>query len=254
MKREFTKPDWSQLLIDAVNVPGAFLSAYIAFHQFSTRNQVLARWQCLLNGLQIGPLASYNAWKEKGRQVKRGEKAIFLCMPLSRKKTNESTGEDEFFQFFDFKPHWFVYAQTEGEPLPETTTPDWNAEKALAGLEITAEPFQSLNGNTQGYAYERKIAINPMAALPHKTRFHEIAHVVLGHTSEGNLSDSDQTPKNLREVEAESVALICCESLGMPGTEFSRNYIQSWLQGGEIPAASASKIFTAADRILKAGQ
>jgi Zn-dependent peptidase ImmA (M78 family) len=43
-----------------------------------------------------------------------------------------------------------------------------------------------MNGNAQGYASPAKqIAINPVAALPHKTMFHELAHMVLGHTVEG---------------------------------------------------------------------
>jgi hypothetical protein len=58
--------------------------------------------------------------------------------------------------------------------------------------------------------------------------------------------------RNIREVEAESVALICCEALGLPGAEFSRGYIQHW--GSEIPEKSARRIFTAADKILKAGR
>lgn len=72
-----------------------------------------------------------------------------------------------------------------------------------------------MNGNTQGYpAPGKQIAINPVDALPHKTMFHELAHVVLGHTEEGQMSDDEQTPRNLREVEAESVALLCIARIG----------------------------------------
>lgn len=67
------------------------------------------------------------------------------------------------------------------------------------------------------------------------------------------MSDTERTPKNLREVEAESVALLCCESLGLPGAEFSRGYIQGWIEGDVIPERSAQKIFHVADQILKAG-
>jgi hypothetical protein len=54
-------------------------------------------------------------------------------------------------------------------------------------------------------------------------------------------------------VEAESVALLCLESLGMDGTEYCRGYIQNWLSGATIPERSAQRIFSAADKILKAG-
>jgi hypothetical protein len=78
--------------------------------------------------------------------------------------------------------------------------------------------------------------------------------VVLGHTQESSISDSERTPKNLREVEAESVAMLLCESLGLTGADFCRGYIQNWLDGEPIPEKSAQKIFGAADRILKAGR
>ena len=48
-------------------------------------------------------------------------------------------------------------------------------------------------------------------------------------------NDGDLTPRNLRECEAESVALLCCAALGLPGVEFSRGYIQNWWgQGNPI--------------------
>ena len=65
----------------------------------------------------------------------------------------------------------------------------------------------------QGYARQRTIAVSPVAALPFKTTIHELAHVCLGHTSEGEETDGEITPRNLRECEAEAVALLCCAAL-----------------------------------------
>ena len=99
-----------------------------------------------------------------------------------------------------------------------------------------------------------------MAQLPHKTLFHEAAHVVLGHTTDADFADTERTPKNLREVEAEAVALLCCEALSLEGAAYCRGYIQNWLypnvgwNGSGIPEKSAQKIFHAADRILRAGR
>jgi len=61
---------------------------------------------------------------------------------------------------------------------------------------------------------------------------------------EGRLVDSDLTPRNIREVEAESLALICCEALQLPGVEYARGYIQNWLSGEMISDRSAQKIFS----------
>ncbi len=65
--------------------------------------------------------------------------------------------------------------------------PEWDAERALAALDIEQIAFTETDGNCQGYAKKRQIAINPVAQLPHKTLFHEAAHVVLGHTTRSRL-------------------------------------------------------------------
>jgi hypothetical protein len=113
-------------------------------------------------------------------------------------------------------------------------------------------PFEMMNGNCQGYAKGRQIAINPLAQIPAKTTFHELAHIELGHTAEV-VHDSETLPRSRKEVEAEAGALLCLESLGMDGSEYCRGYIQNWLQGETIPERSAQRIFSAADKILKAG-
>ena len=119
---------------------------------------------------------------------------------------------------------------------------------------MTEVPFDALDGNVQGFARQRQIAISPVNPLPHKTTFHELAHVLLGHTSEGEQADSDITPRNLRECEAEAVALLCCAALDLPGTDYSRGYIQTWWgTSNPIPERSAQRILKVADQILKAG-
>lgn len=246
---------WATLLSEAVSKPGLISTAYSAFHGYSIGNQILALVQCQERGITPGPISTYPGWQAKGRQVRKGEKAITLCMPITAKRKAESEGEDDaLFVRFVFKPHWFCLSQTDGEPIEPIATPAWNRAQAIAALSITEAPFEHLNGNVMGYAKGREIAISLVNPLPHKTTFHELAHILLGHTSEGSFSDGEQTPRNLREVEAESVALLCCESLGLPGAEYSRGYIQNWLQGETIPERSAQKIFHAADQILRAGE
>ncbi len=139
-------------------------------------------------------------------------------------------------------------------------TPDWDAKRALAALAIDLIPFDSTDGNCQGFARKRQIAINPVAQLPHKTFFHELAHVTIGHTLESDFADTEKTPRNLREVEAEAVALLCCEALELEGGNYCRGYLQNWLyqsigyDASAIPEKSAQKIFRAADQILRAGR
>ena len=63
--------------------------------------------------------------------------------------------------------------------------------------------------------------------------FHELRSHSVAHSTEGDFADSETTPRNLREVEAEAVALLCCESLGLEGAEYCRGYMQNWLQPWE---------------------
>src|SRR5688572_3084714 len=105
---------WSELLKDAITKPGTIHAAYSAFHGYSLRNQILALVQCQARGIPPGPLACFNAWKDRGRYVKKGEKAIELCMPLSRKtkeKAEDGAETEGVTTFYAFRKNWFVLAQ-----------------------------------------------------------------------------------------------------------------------------------------------
>jgi len=268
MRPKRPAPDWAQLLVDAVNTPGVLSDAYRRFWNFSIGNQLLAMFECLGRGLQPGPIHTFKGWLDLGRYVKKGEKAITLCMPVrvkaKRKRGTPSAASDTKddsddapgrVTIFVFRPHWFVLAQTDGVPYIPTELPEWSEARSLWSLHIARVDFEHPNGNCQGYANGQSVAVSPVAALPHKTLFHELAHVVLGHTAESMMDDHDRTPKNLREVEAECVALICCATLERPGVSECRGYIQHWLGGSTpIPERSVQRIFKTADAILRAGR
>jgi hypothetical protein len=248
-----------QLLEEAVTKPGTLMKAYSLFWNYSLGNQILALIQANRRGITLGPIASFNRWKELGRYVKRGEKAIELCMPVTCQRTVKEEGTDGneaeteiTFKRFVFRRNWFMLSQTDGAEFQIPAIPAWDRARALHALNVQEIPFEMMNGNCQGYAKGRQIAVNPVAQMPAKTTFHELAHIELGHTSEA-VHDSETLPRNLKEVEAESVALLCLESLGMDGAEYCRGYIQNWLQGSTIPERSAQRIFAAGDKILKAG-
>jgi antirestriction protein ArdC len=242
---------------------GRILEAYSRFHGYSLGNRIAALHQCTARGIQPGPIATFPRWKELGRHVKRGEHAIVLCQPVTVKDRNaEETAAaaetpEQVHTVFIWRPHWFVLSQTDGAELAADAfaAPLWEKTRALAALEIVETTFSEMDGNVQGYARGRAIAINPLAQLPLKTLFHETGHVILGHTDRNALTaDGERLSANLREVEAESVALLCLESLQLPGSEFCRGYIQNWYgTGNPIPEQSAQRIFKAADTILRAG-
>ncbi len=252
-----TPQAFAELLQNAVNEPGTLSQAYQQFHHYSLGNQLLAMVQCHERDLPPGPMATFPRWKELGRHVKRGQKALTLCMPLTIKRQNDQNDavDVEVFTRFVYRSRWFVLAQTEGEALPVPSVPTWDEGQALSTLDITEVPFEATDGNTMGYARDRCIAMNPLNPLPYKTRFHEVAHVLLGHTTEGVQSDGEVTPRNLRECEAESVALLCCAALELLGADECRGYVQHWWgQGHAIPERSAQAVLKVADQILKAGE
>lgn len=246
--------NFSELLEKATTEPGIINKAYSAFHNYSVSNQWLAYFQCMIRNIPIGPIATYKAWNEKGRYVKSGEKAIELIMPVTRKATKIKDGQEEEITYAQFIPrrYWFALSQTAGNDIPLEPVPGWNKDKALESLNITETTFDRVNGNIQGYASERKIAVSPIAAMPHKTMFHEIAHVLL-HTGE-MAADSKELPRNEKELEAEGVAMICCAILNLPGIEEARGYIQNWYgQGSTIPEKVARRIIATANKIITAG-
>ncbi len=244
---------WESVLHRAIMTPGLIHEAYHRFYAYSLRNQLLAITQCWDRGLAPGPLATYKQWDALGRHVMRGQKAITLCVPITTKRpTDETLAPDDDTvwgrMYFVYRSRWFVLAQTDGQLYEPISTPTWHEERALTALGIRRIPFDHHDGNTQGYATsQREIAINPVAALPHKTLFHETAHLLLEHNKD------DKIPHALREVEAEGVALLCCEALNLNGSEYARGYVQHYLKDGQLTTATAQRIITTAQRIINAG-
>lgn len=56
-----------QLLEEAVSKPGTLMKAYSLFWNYSLGNQILALFQANQRGIPLGPIASFNRWKELAR-------------------------------------------------------------------------------------------------------------------------------------------------------------------------------------------
>jgi len=252
-------PKWSDLLKDAVNKPGTISKAFSQFHRYSIGNQLLAMWQCAWREITPGPIGTYTTWQKLGRQVKKGQRAIVLCMPITFKKAIKVKDEDgnehddeAVISTFVYRPYWFVMSQTDGDDLTFAPIPGWDRDRALAALGIEIVDFDMTNGNILGYAKEHAVAISPLAPHPENVLFHEIGHIELGHTS-ANLDQAQS--RNEIEMEAESVNLILSESLGIGDPAESRGYIQNWFgKGNPISEKNARRIFSAVDKILAAGR
>ena len=122
-----TAPQFAELLSRALTEPGVVSRAYSAFHGYSLGNQILAFVQCAERGILPGPIATFMGWKDKGRYVRKGEKAIVLCLPVTCKRqpadqpqpaeAAEPGAESPAGTYtrFVYRPNWFVLSQTDGQ-------------------------------------------------------------------------------------------------------------------------------------------
>ena len=166
---------FADLLQSAVHEPGILSQAYQPFYNYSLGNQLLAMAQCHEREIQPGPINTFPGWKALGRHVRKGERAITLCMPITVKSRDSADAADtdrddpdepEVFTRFVYKSRWFVLSQTEGEPLPAPEIPAWDRDRALDALDVREIPFEHTDGNCLGFARERSIAVNPVNPLP----------------------------------------------------------------------------------------
>src|SRR5205809_7144825 len=117
---------FADLLASAVTEPGTISAAYRQFYNYSLGNQLLAFSQCIGRKIQPGPLATFMGWKEKGRHVRKGAKALTLCQPVTVKRTREQDDDSadvNVFTRFVYRPYRFVLAQPEGQDLPTAILP-----------------------------------------------------------------------------------------------------------------------------------
>ena len=87
--------DYERAVKEALTEPGKIYAAYQTFWQYSSSNQILAMWQLG----KAEPISTCPGWKRIGRNVKKGE-AIALLMPVTGRKIDEESGEEQRRMFF----------------------------------------------------------------------------------------------------------------------------------------------------------
>ena len=214
-------------------------------------------------------VAAYGKWKQLGRQVEKGQTGISILAPVTY-KTNQvleidKPATDEFgnklynpdgtektekiekpMTGISFKKVTiFDVSQTTGKELPDPVkelTGDvdtarkeavFAALKKVTGIDIE---FKDIKGGAKGfYSSEQKrivIQSGMSDAQTLKTAFHETAHSLLHDPKQGVLTA--KSPRNEKEVQAESVAFIVAEKFGMDTSEYSFPYIASWSNGKQL--------------------
>src|SRR4051812_27502147 len=150
----------------------SYLDVQARFHHYSPGNVALI----LAQYPDATQVAGYNAWLRMHRYVKRGERAIKIIVPMTKKVKTENDEEDR--KLFFGVGNVFDYSQTDGEDLPRVEVPVLSGEEGadlyerlvqVVGaeqLELKAGDPETMRGEQMGYysPRERLIVVreNPM--------------------------------------------------------------------------------------------
>lgn len=219
-----------------------YLGAMARFHRYSFNNVMLIYTQ----REDASHVAGFHAWRKLNRFVRKGEKGILILAPMIFKHAEtESAKADEEKTILRFKAAYvFDLAQTDGEPLPEFASvhgdPADHLERLkqfVAGRGISLEYSESI-APARGVSRGGSIALLPglSPADEFSVLSHEIAHEML-HRGERRTS----TSKTVRETEAEAVAFVVCQSIGLETGTAASDYIQ--LYSGDRATLAASLEF-----------
>ena len=199
-----------------------YLQTMSRFHQYSLRNVMLIALQ-KPNATHI---SGFHTWKKLGRFVNKGERGIIIFAPLVYKKETEDN-RTNVTEINGFKAvHVFDITQTDGEELPELAcvkgNPSYNLEKLdnlIFSNGISLEYSYTLNAD--GCSIGGKIIIRSglIPAEEFSVKVHELAHEFLHHTGE-------ELSKTQKETEAEAVAYVVCQSIGLDTNTAFSDYIQ----------------------------
>ena len=232
------------------------------FHHYSWGNSLLI----LMQRPDATRVAGYHTWKSVGRQVRKGEHGIAILAPIVHRLNVE--GEDGTERVVMGQPtafrlaRVFDVAQTEGEALPEVVSrlKGDDAGSRFAGLvrvgaslgysvEVSELPGER-NGDCTFELKRIRVREGLEPAQSVKTLAHELAHAIL-HSE----ADCTGVTRSVAELEAESVAFVVCDDLGLDSSAYSFGYIATWTGCGDAAdkaiGASAQRINTAARTILE---
>jgi len=204
-------------------------------------------------------VAGYRQWQGLGRQVMKGQAGYMIFAPVTGRfatatpadagswrrlgqREKPKAGEVVRSRMVGARPAYVWDAsQTDGEPLPVTPTPSLLEGEAPSGLweglagQIRVAGFEVLRVEHEGMIFgangvtdyeARTVAVreNMDPAAQVKTLAHELAHVLMHDPDDEEVRQH----RGIREVEAESVALMIGAAHGMDTTGYTIPYVSTW--------------------------
>lgn len=239
----------------------AYLAAMARFHSYSFGN-ILAIARQRPTATRV---AGFSTWKELGRFVKKGEKGIQILAPMTGYRRRKDA-DDQTSSQAEIKPqpvligfravYVFDVVQTEGADLPEfehNISGDVGAHRDrlisfLAVQNIALEYCENI-APALGVSYGGKIALLPGQSKAEEfvTLVHEVAHELL-HKTDRRI----KTTPTVRETEAEAIAFIVGQGIGLEMGSASSDYIQMYAGNAALLAESLEVIQRTSAVILDA--
>ena len=252
----------------------AWLDVLAKFHAYSPLNimWMWAQWEARrcddVSLPEFSQPAAFSTWKDLGRFVRKGEKALSVLAPVIV-SDRENIGADGKPRTkcvgFNVKRRTFDIAQTDGVDLPEnpamptllTGDSDPLAWAALVshaealGCSVTlTDDCKPANGDYTHRTKAIRVTASLDAAQQFKTLAHEVGHATL---------HGDNTPNEMsraeKEVEAESVAYVVASMLGFDTSDYSVGYVATWSgrdDHGACLVRTAQRVTAAARTIVAA--
>ena len=242
-----------------------WLTVASRLHTYSFNNQILIAMQ----KPEARMVAGYGAWQAMGRQVRKGEKAIWILAPVTRRARTDADGTVDGDDLAGTSPApdpattgagrgrgsvvgfrgagVFDVSQTDGDPIPTPPAPQLLEGHAPPGLwdaltsVITARGFSvarcasaaeigGANGLTDYGTRAVTVRGDVDDAQAVKTLAHEAGHVLLHDPR-----DRSEGPacRDLIEVEAESVAYLVAAHHGLDTADYTFAYIAGLGRAGQ---------------------
>lgn len=243
----------------------SYLNAMARFHHYSFGNIILIATQ----KSDASHVAGMWSWNQLGRRVKRGEKGILILAPmLGKKQPTDAHSENVLsdaksaepnrseWNLIGFRPVyvWDV-SQTEGKELPKFDAPKGDVTAQLPTLiEFVKQQDIKLDYSdkiapAKGISYGGSIRLLPNMAPAEEfaTLVHEVAHEMI-HKAERR----SFITKAVRETEAEAIAFVVSQAIGLETGTASSDYIHLYHGNAKLLQESLEVVQRTAAVILGA--
>jgi antirestriction protein ArdC len=228
------------------------LAVMARFHRYSLSNVLMI----LAQRPDATRVAGYRRWLALKRHVRRGARGISIVAPLIHRTVSQNacgveTTEETVAGFRGAVV--FDVSDTSGNPLPELSRFEGDPSeyierlKALAAERGFSIEYSAAISPAQGECSPGKIVLLP--GLSAAEEFHTLAHE-LAHGRLHFPTRRGETTKKVRETEAEAVAFVVSQAIGLRTNSASSDYVKLYSGDKETLVESLERIQETAAEIL----